>query len=742
MSIAEKFNIPPALFETIRKMNAEETEYQMKVKALMKKKGITSLGQLSPEEKKDFFNTLDAMHKAKHEEVELDEEVAGWIAMYNGQKLEIKKTEAKDLYSAKLKAIAHFKVPKSKQGLLAIKPAYNEEVELDEAIPKSTMHAVVHSSSKKIIAKGNKEEMSKKVKELNAKEKNSHFLGNSPSSKVGDKFGEEVEKKTQPPFTPDKPKKNPGVIPGKGGTGPSRAAHLAKMALRKQLKKEEIELDEAKKPVSKDDVTKLLIKYGNNPQSAKKMVDKEFASAVKSYPDASASKIAEVIRSVAEEIELDESKSSTGYDLYHKDFSSAMAHAYDFAKKKYNIEIDPLEIDRNVAMGPRKPASGKANAYRLLDKTGKKAIQVQVANLDNKRYELNMYKEDVQIDEVAASKALQKAHDDERKKRGLPDPSYYLKLAAQKKKEIEDMKKETQKEESGASKKKEDEFHTKLDKLVHKTFGHSSDEKKMKKEGVVTEMDKSQPSSSRGAEGLPIGKKADPVKTDKVKSDALKVLQKQYRKVKEEVELTESHFKVGQRVKCLKSGMSGTVTKVDPEGEGKYYTVKQDSGKVMKYAPDELKALKEGVEEAKNPQTSMKRAALSMDRAKEVVRHQKEIGTIRRKREALRNSFEPEESIEEKALWPGTPEYKKKHGTDKEKHELKYGKSDAKKLKPYGYRDNDSDKTKIVREAIDKMKKKKEATAKESKKDFKSGNKLSGKTEPIEINPELKEQKT
>jgi hypothetical protein len=112
------------------------------------------------------------------------------------------------------------------------------------------------------------------------------------------------------------------------------------------------------------------------------------------------------------------------------------------------------------------------------------------------------------------------------------------------------------------------------------------------------------------------------------------------------------------------------------------------------------------------------------------------------KREALRNSFEPEESIEEKALWPGTPEYKKKHGTDKEKHELKYGKSDAKKLKPYGYRDNDSDKTKIVREAIDKMKKKKEATAKESKKDFKSGNKLSGKTEPIEINPELKEQKT
>lgn len=100
-------------------------------------------------------------------------------------------------------------------------------------------------------------------------------------------------------------------------------------------------------------------------------------------------------KNVKEDADLEEGKSGTGYELYHKDFSSAMAHAYDFAKKKYNIEIDPFEIDRNVAMGPKKPSSGKANAYRLLDKTGKKAIQVQVTNLDNKRYELNMYKEDI-----------------------------------------------------------------------------------------------------------------------------------------------------------------------------------------------------------------------------------------------------------------------------------------------------------------------------------------------------------
>ena len=92
---------------------------------------------------------------------------------------------------------------------------------------------------------------------------------------------------------------------------------------------------------------------------------------------------------------VDEGKSSTGYELYHRDFSSAMQHAYKFAKKKYGIEVDPSEIDSKVASGPRKPSKGKTNSYRLLDKDGKKAIQVQVYGMDNGKYELNMYKESV-----------------------------------------------------------------------------------------------------------------------------------------------------------------------------------------------------------------------------------------------------------------------------------------------------------------------------------------------------------
>ena len=91
-------------------------------------------------------------------------------------------------------------------------------------------------------------------------------------------------------------------------------------------------------------------------------------------------------------------KSGTGYELYHKDFSSAMQHAYDHAKKK-GFVVDTKEIDDKVATGPKKPSSGKTNRY-ILGTDKKKNVHVQVTNLDNKRYELNMYIEEVEpVDE-------------------------------------------------------------------------------------------------------------------------------------------------------------------------------------------------------------------------------------------------------------------------------------------------------------------------------------------------------
>ena len=106
----------------------------------------------------------------------------------------------------------------------------------------------------------------------------------------------------------------------------------------------------------------------------------------------------ETLEESKKKIEIDEAKSGTGYELYHKDFSSAMQHAYDHAKKK-GFVVDTKEIDDKVATGPKKPSSGKTNRY-ILGTDKKKNVHVQVTNLDNKRYELNMYIEEVEpVDE-------------------------------------------------------------------------------------------------------------------------------------------------------------------------------------------------------------------------------------------------------------------------------------------------------------------------------------------------------
>ena len=89
-----------------------------------------------------------------------------------------------------------------------------------------------------------------------------------------------------------------------------------------------------------------------------------------------------------EEVELNEKKSATGYEIYHKSFSDAMQHAYEYAEKK-GFPVDKDEIDDKVALGPKKPSKGKTNRYDL--KAGRKTAHIQVYNMDNKSYELNMY---------------------------------------------------------------------------------------------------------------------------------------------------------------------------------------------------------------------------------------------------------------------------------------------------------------------------------------------------------------
>jgi len=83
------------------------------------------------------------------------------------------------------------------------------------------------------------------------------------------------------------------------------------------------------------------------------------------------------------------SYSSSGYILYHKTFSTAIQHSLDIANSKGFI-VSPETIDNYIALADKKPTCNKTNRYIL--PTNKKAfLHVQIANLDDKRYELNMY---------------------------------------------------------------------------------------------------------------------------------------------------------------------------------------------------------------------------------------------------------------------------------------------------------------------------------------------------------------
>lgn len=69
--------------------------------------------------------------------------------------------------------------------------------------------------------------------------------------------------------------------------------------------------------------------------------------------------------------------------------------------------------------------------------------------------------------------------------------------------------------------------------------------------------------------------------------------------IKESV--NESHFKVGDNVECIKSGMSGKIIGLDKAHGGEdepYYRVETEDGKVVKYAPNAIKLRESEVNEA------------------------------------------------------------------------------------------------------------------------------------------------
>ena len=222
------------------------------------------------------------------------------------------------------------------------------------------------------------------------------------------KFFEEVEEaRTYLDREDERKKKKSGKIPqsqkksrwGSGGYGKGEEAEVDEAVNLKKLKKE-YEDNEDKNNHTENYL--LLAKAFGTSAEVKKV--QEIMKRNKKQGHTSKSDMDWMYKNINpyydkirnEEVEIDEKKAATGYELYHKDFSSAMQHAYAHAKKK-GFVVDPKEIDDKVATGPKKPSSGKTNRYAL--KAGRKTVHIQVANLDNKKYELNMYIEGVELTE-------------------------------------------------------------------------------------------------------------------------------------------------------------------------------------------------------------------------------------------------------------------------------------------------------------------------------------------------------
>ena len=304
-----------------------------------------------------------------------------------------------------------------------IKDVQKRSNKMGEAISmKNSINQYYYQDPKGVVqAVGSKDAMRKmNIKQAKDGNKGGSFSINHKKYKVGDQIKESVELNE---LSAEEKKLINTMYDKKGNLTPmgkNVMDHGKKNADRKKavkvykdirkgkypgvkFAKESVELDEASEE-GKIRVIDLSDAHPDNRMGAKeksgyqvqRMTKGKFVNQGKPYKKYADAK--KVQQGTGQHSMQFEEKSGTGYELYHKDFSGAMGHAYAHAKKKFNITVDSDEIDDKVAMGPRKPGNGKTNTYRL--KGDKGNIQVQVYNRGgSKPFELNMYKESVELDE-------------------------------------------------------------------------------------------------------------------------------------------------------------------------------------------------------------------------------------------------------------------------------------------------------------------------------------------------------
>ena len=375
----------------------DKEEYQKKRKEIAAKFGVKSCSALKDEkERKACYAALDAAHVSddeeededddpvgKNEEVEIEEGVSekDYDSLKKGDIVTIEYKGAMSSGKSSFKVTAKNIVGKAKVGKVTLQSTKN---------PKGVKHFLYKRGNKVSFAQG---DMAASVVKYTIEEVEiDESLALQMKMAASDVF--DILRKNKYSAGPQGDTLVRNLVKKSKGKGSKKgdAQWVANKIMKDYpgLKKEEAEIYEGyEKAVLlslEDEGIEGHFEYGKvvvakrDVKRAKETLDND--------PD-----IRRTPKIVGEEVDLDEKKSGTGYQLYHKDFSSAMQHAYVHAKKKGFI-VDPKEIDDKVATGPKKPSSGKTNRY-ILGTDKKKNVHIQVANLDNKRYELNMYIESI-----------------------------------------------------------------------------------------------------------------------------------------------------------------------------------------------------------------------------------------------------------------------------------------------------------------------------------------------------------
>ena len=154
-------------------------------------------------------------------------------------------------------------------------------------------------------------------------------------------------------------------------------------------------LESVEEAVDAKKVVAYLVKKGNNPKEAESMVKKELAGAIKAYPNAPVAKIADYIRSVAEETELDEAPKMT-YALVGTDMK-----IYSMGSDERDLRLDRKSLEKRFKdVAPLKMARLKT-AQSIGDKVDKSQLKEEETPANDQAKKVDQGKEDQKKTRIA-----------------------------------------------------------------------------------------------------------------------------------------------------------------------------------------------------------------------------------------------------------------------------------------------------------------------------------------------------